>query len=100
MDNTDNGVPDSAPPAPESQRLYVLPPFSNDVKLADVRMRDACILPDPVTQTYYIVASAYNGVRAYTSKDLRVWAGPHMIFETPEGFWRGVDMRGIAGDGL
>ncbi len=58
-------------------------------------MRDACILPDPATRTYYIVASAYNGVRCYTSKDLCVWEGPHIIFQTPQDFWHGMEMRGI-----
>ena len=70
-------------------------PFSSNVKLADVRMRDACVLADPTTQTYTIIASAFRGVRAYTSKDLRTWEGPHMIFRTPENFWPGVDLRGI-----
>jgi beta-xylosidase len=72
-----------------------LPPFSSDVRLADVRMRDACILPDPTTQTYTIIASAWRGVRSYTSKDLIHWEGPHMIFQTPADFWPGVEMRGI-----
>lgn len=71
------------------------PPFSKDVKLEHVRMRDACVLPDASTGTYYIVASAFRGVRAYTSKDLVTWEGPHMIFRTPENFWPGVDLRGI-----
>jgi beta-xylosidase len=65
------------------------------VKLADVRMRDGCILPDPATKTYYIVSSARRGVRAYRSKDLINWEGPHMIFETPEGFWGGANIRSI-----
>lgn len=38
-------VPPAGPPRSRE------PPFSRDVKLADVRMRDACILPDPATQT-------------------------------------------------
>jgi hypothetical protein len=37
-------------------------------KLADVRMRDVCIRPDPTTQTYYMIGPAFRGVRAYTSK--------------------------------
>ena len=49
-------------------------------RLADINMRDACILADDATQTYYIVASTRGGVRAYTSKDLLTWEGPHMIF--------------------
>jgi beta-xylosidase len=84
------------PASPPPQRPpWELPPVSQNVKLADVRMRDACVLPDPTTHTYYLVASAFRGVRAYTSKDLVTWEGPHLIFRTPENFWPGTQMRGI-----
>jgi len=64
------------------------PAISPTVKLADVRMRDACILPDAASQTYYLVASARGaGVRAYTSKDLVTWQGPQIIFSAPPGLW-------------
>lgn len=61
--------------------------FSKEVNLADVRMRDVCILADEKTKTYYAVSStmAYsveNGrrpaLRVYTSKDLKTWEGPHI----------------------
>ena len=71
-----------------------LPPVGI-VRLADVRMRDACVLPDPDTRTYYIIASARRGVRAYTSSDLATWEGPHMIFRMPDDFWPGIEMQGI-----
>lgn len=71
------------------------PPYSDHVKLADVRMRDACILADPTTRTYTIIASAFRGVRAYTSKDLITWEGPHLIFRTPDNFWPGIAIRSI-----
>lgn len=66
-------------------------------KLEDIHMRDACILPDEATQTYYIVASAPGAaVRAYTSQDLETWEGPHIIYETPPEMWgREVEIRGI-----
>jgi beta-xylosidase len=71
-------------------------PAMTTVRLADVRMRDACILPDPATKTYYLVASARGAmVRAYTSKDLVNWEGPHTIFQTPAGFWDGAHVRSI-----
>lgn len=60
------------------------------VRLADVMMRDAAVLPDSATGTYYIVASARvpgGGVRAYTSKDLVDWDGPHIIYRVPEEMW-------------
>jgi len=65
--------------------------------LANIRMRDACVLPDPSTQTYYIVASARGaGVRAYTSKDLVNWVGPHMVYRTPRDMWGDeVEIRAI-----
>lgn len=67
------------------------------VRLADVMMRDACVLPDEATQTYYIVSSARGaGVRAYTSKDLVTWEGPHIIYRTPPEMWgEDVRIRGI-----
>ncbi|MFP4281212.1 MAG: glycoside hydrolase family 43 protein [Verrucomicrobiota bacterium] len=65
-------------------------------RLADFRMRDACVLADEASGLYYIVsADRDNGVRAFTSEDLVEWSGPHRIFETPEGFWGGAEMRGI-----
>src|SRR5215510_3111514 len=79
-------------------------PAVRTVKLADVRMRDACILADEKTKTYYAVSSTFvpasegrghPGVHAYTSKDLITWEGPHIIFQTPMGFWGDVNIRGI-----
>ncbi len=75
--------------------LAAAPPITT-VHLADVRMRDACVLPDATNHTYYLVAAARgNAVRAYTSKDLVNWEGPHLIFQTPPGWWGGADIRGI-----
>jgi arabinan endo-1,5-alpha-L-arabinosidase len=67
------------------------------VRLAEVLMRDACVLPDETTGTYYIVASARGAaVRAYTSTDLETWEGPHIIYRTPDEMWGAdVDIRGI-----
>ena len=73
-------------------------------KLADVRMRDVCILADEKTKTYYAVsagrAPAMEGfrnaaVRAFTSKDLITWEGPHIIFQTPRDLWGDVNIVGI-----
>lgn len=66
---------------------------ANTVRLADVMMRDACVLADEASQTYYIVSSARGAaVRAYTSKDLVTWEGPHIIYRTPRELW-GEDVR-------
>lgn len=67
------------------------------VRLADVRMRDANVLPDTTTGTYYIVASSRGAaVRAYTSDDLVDWEGPHIVYETPEVMWgTDVEIQGI-----
>ena len=65
-------------------------------RLADVRMRDVCILVDERTKTYYAISSgrapAKEGfsnaaVRAFTNKDLINWEGPHIIFQTPADLW-------------
>jgi arabinan endo-1,5-alpha-L-arabinosidase len=74
------------------------------VRLADVRMRDVFILADETSRTYYAVSSTFvpstegrgrPAVRAYTSKDLVTWEGPHVIFQTPTGFWGDANIRGI-----
>src|SRR5690606_8972274 len=73
--------------------------FRTGVRLSDERMRDSCIWVDEANQTYYLVtASGYRGpngrhaVVAFTSRDLRSWDGPRVIFEVPADFW---SQRGI-----
>ncbi|MBB5352132.1 hypothetical protein HNR46_002373 [Haloferula luteola] len=72
-------------------------PEVTTARLSEIMMRDACVMPDPSTQTYYLVASAPGAaVRAYTSKDLVEWEGPHIIWETPQEMWgKEVDIRSI-----
>jgi beta-xylosidase len=55
------------------------------------------VLPDEETQTYYMVASARGAaVRAYTSKDLVNWEGPHIVYRTPQEMWgEEVNIRSI-----
>ena len=64
------------------------------VRLANERMRDACMWVDQTAGTYYLVTSSgYRGpsgraaVVAFTSKDLKDWEGPRVIFEVPADFW-------------
>src|SRR6201999_3607048 len=73
-------------------------------RLADIRMRDVCIFTDEKTKTYYAVsagrAPAKDGfrnsiVRAFTSKDLIGWEGPHTIFRTPNDLWGDINIVGI-----
>ncbi len=63
-------------------------------KLTDVRSRDACILPDATTQTYYLCDSLradkdhpYGGAEVYTSRNLVDWQGPFPVFVVSEDFW-------------
>ena len=72
--------------------------------LEDVRMRDADILTDEKTKTYYIVSSGYapaktgygdSFVRVFTSKDLVNWEGPRVVFQTPDNLWGDVKIQGI-----
>ena len=58
-------------------------------------MRDVCILPDKVNQTYYMVGPGRNSVRVYTSKDLKMWQGPKTIFRTPEDIWGDIRVINI-----
>ena len=92
--------PPSTPPATTPPTTTTPPaaatPAITSARLADIRMRDACVLVDEATKTYYMVASSgAGGVRAYTSKDLITWQGPHIIFRTPQNFWPDANMRGI-----
>lgn len=73
-------------------------------RLADFRMRDACILVDEKNKTYYAISSGFaptkegfrnSAVRAFTSKDLINWEGPHIIFQTPTNLWGDINIRGI-----
>src|SRR3954471_17301023 len=81
-----------ATPGPTS-RFIMQPPGT--YKLADVRMRDVCIRPDPATKTYYMVGPARRGVRMYTSRDLRTWDGPQVIYRPPDDVWGDVQVWGI-----
>jgi len=64
-------------------------------KLADIAIRDICILPDPSTKTYYMVGPQGRGVREYESKDLVTWTGPRQIFSVTPGLWGDVQINGI-----
>jgi arabinan endo-1,5-alpha-L-arabinosidase len=68
-------------------------------KLAEERMRDACVLPDKEAGVYYLYTSSgrrgpnnRSAVVAYKSRDLETWEGPHVVFEVPADFWA---QRGI-----
>lgn len=65
-------------------------------RLPDVRMRDACVLVDEARQRYVMVAAGRGAtVRAYTSRDLVDWEGPHTVFAATGDTWREADIRGI-----
>jgi arabinan endo-1,5-alpha-L-arabinosidase len=64
-------------------------------RLADIRMRDVCILPDQASKTYFMVGPGGRGVRAYTSKDLVTWEGPQMVFRAPDDIWGDIPIVSI-----
>jgi len=73
-----------------------IPQDSNEITpLSEIRMRDVCILPEPATQTYYMVGPGWNSVRVYTSKDLKTWQGPKTVFRTPEDIWGDIRVISI-----
>lgn len=89
--------------APTPARTFTPTPFGA-YKLADIRMRDVCILLDEKTGTYYAISSGraaakegfrISAVRAFTSKDLLNWEGPHTIFQTPADLWGDVNITSI-----
>ena len=75
----------------------------------DLIVHDPCILPDPVTKTYYIYRSfspsRYGeegqpaGIQVFTSRDLVEWEGPFTVFTIPEGFWADRDANPWAPEG-
>jgi len=97
--------PAAVPPAPPAARAAAAdpgrmfrtpPPDSTAIsRLADIRAQDVCILPDPVSRTYYMVAAGFGGVRAWTSHDLVSWQGPKTIFRTPPDIWGDIRTAGI-----
>jgi GH43 family beta-xylosidase len=81
-------------PATQATSRPMMQPFGT-YRLADVRMRDVCILPDKPSNTYYMVGPARRGVRVYTSKDLSTWEGPRVIYTPPDDIWGDVPVTGI-----
>ena len=65
------------------------------VKLSEMRWRDVCILPDPVTKTYFIVGPGRRSVRMYSSKDLVSWYGPKTIYDPPQDVWGDIPVVSI-----
>ena len=66
------------------------------IKLKDIHLRDACILPDKKTGTYFMIGSGRNAIVVqYTSKDLLNWQGPKTIFTTPPDFWKDIPIQAI-----
>ena len=85
----------NAPAAPGPGARRMMPDSTAISKLAEIRAQDVCILPDPVSKTYYMIASGFGGVRAWTSRDLVNWQGPKTIFRTPADIWGTIRTTGI-----
>jgi GH43 family beta-xylosidase len=86
----------ATPAATGTARGWRMTPDSDAiVKLSTIHMRDVCIMPDPVSKLYYMIASAGGRIRAYTSKDLVNWQGPKTIFNTPPDIWGDIPTAGI-----
>ena len=93
------------PPSPTPAPLPTFTPLPFGThKLDNTRMRDVCILVDEKTKTYYAISSGRapskegfknSSVRAFTSKDLVNWEGPHTIFQTPTNLWGDINITGI-----
>jgi arabinan endo-1,5-alpha-L-arabinosidase len=92
---TEPTAPPSANGAPGRGQRQAMADSTAISKLADIRAQDVCILPDPVSKTYYMIAAGLGGVRAWTSKDLAMWQGPKAIFRTPPDIWGDIRTAGI-----
>ena len=63
--------------------------------LPSMPLHDPFILPDAASQTYLLYTSNVpsltgekrRGTMVYTSKDLKHWSKPVVVFTPPEGFW-------------
>jgi len=71
-----------------------LPP-EKDYHLSEIKLRDVCIVADPATKTYYMVGPAGRGVRLYSSKDLKTWHGPQLIFRAPDDHWGAIPLVSV-----
>jgi arabinan endo-1,5-alpha-L-arabinosidase len=93
------GVPLTAQETPASTPTPDLRgprPFGT-YRIDEFRARDGCVWADPATQTYHLYFASRGpnrraAVVAYTSKDLEMGTGPHVVFERPEEWWadRGI----------
>jgi hypothetical protein len=60
------------------------------LRLPAIPARDASILADADSRTYFLYASTEapaGGVVVYTSKDLTIWRGPVSVFQAPPESW-------------
>ncbi len=70
--------------------LLAQQPAVTRLSLSNIPARDASILADADSRTYYLYASAEapaGGVVAYKSKDLASWEGPVSVFQATTGGW-------------
>lgn len=66
-----------------------------NLKLADIHIRDPFVVPVPAEQRYYLYGTMGKyawttnavGFDCYTSADLETWQGPFEVFRPPAGFW-------------
>jgi beta-xylosidase len=80
-------APTPAPPAPAQAEAAL--------RLPDMPLHDPFIVADPSTRTYHLFTSNEArmtgvegvGVMAYTSRDLKHWTRPKLVFRMPPGIW-------------
>jgi hypothetical protein len=63
--------------------------ISPGIRLPNIPARDASMLADADSRTYYLYVSGddSDGVMVYKSKDLANWVGPSSAFKVPDGSW-------------
>ncbi len=91
---TATAAPAATPPASGRGRGRGAQP-AGPRTLAEIQIRDECILPDPATKTYYMIGPGGRGVVEYTSKDLVTWNGPATIYSAPADVWGAIPTAGI-----
>lgn len=77
---------------------FTPPPFlppSGPMRMPDMPLHDPFVVADKESATYYLYTSnnprltgvSGVGTMAYTSKDLKAWDPPRVVFTLPEGLW-------------
>ncbi|WP_338760144.1 glycoside hydrolase family 43 protein [Massilia sp. METH4] len=72
-----------------------LPALAGELTMPHMPLHDPYVVADQASKTYYLYTSNVpsvsgecgTGIMAYTSRDLKTWAKPKVVFKLPAGGW-------------